>query len=557
MIKFKSVRYKNFLSTGNKPVEILIDDTRTTLMIGTNGAGKSTFMDAISFGLFGKPFRKVKLGQLVNSINQKNCEVELEFEAGGKKYFVKRGIKPAIFEIYVNGAMNDQMASARDSQDYLERYVLRMNEKSFRQIVVLGSGSFIPFMRLGAGDRRSIIEELLDIQIFGVMNDLVKQRVTDNKDQLIKCEHQIELLEQSISLQEAHLKEIQDNNEGAIAEKKKELTDCQTQIKTLNDDIVDLREQISDYKPKQKKHTKLTEFKGKMAYKKNHIDQQLRTIQDLEECQTCLQPITEEHSTKVTAELTAKEKELDDALEDINGQLTDVTNRINDIEDILTKIADKGNSISGINEYVGRLEQRLLESIEKHEAKDDQEQLDSSKSGLDDFRIIKYDIQDKKHHLNTVQELLKDSGIKTLIIRNYLPLINQLINKYLSALNFYINFELDEAFNETIKSRGRDAFQYGSFSEGEKLRIDLALLFTWREVAKLKSSVATNLLVLDEIFDSSLDSTGVEDFLGILNSLGEDCNAFVISHKGDQILDKFGRVISVEKDQNFSKIVTN
>ena len=526
-------------------------------MIGTNGAGKSTFMDAISFGLFGKPFRKVKLGQLVNSINQKNCEVELEFEAGGKKYFVKRGIKPAIFEIYVNGAMNDQMASARDSQDYLERYVLRMNEKSFRQIVVLGSGSFIPFMRLGAGDRRSIIEELLDIQIFGVMNDLVKQRVTDNKDQLIKCEHQIELLEQSISLQEAHLKEIQDNNEGAIAEKKKELTDCQTQIKTLNDDIVDLREQISDYKPKQKKHTKLTEFKGKMAYKKNHIDQQLRTIQDLEECQTCLQPITEEHSTKVTAELTAKEKELDDALEDINGQLTDVTNRINDIEDILTKIADKGNSISGINEYVGRLEQRLLESIEKHEAKDDQEQLESSKSGLDDFRTIKYDIQDKKHHLNTVQELLKDSGIKTLIIRNYLPLINQLINKYLSALNFYINFELDEAFNETIKSRGRDAFQYGSFSEGEKLRIDLALLFTWREVAKLKSSVATNLLVLDEIFDSSLDSTGVEDFLGILNSLGDDCNAFVISHKGDQILDKFGRVISVEKDQNFSKIVTN
>jgi len=526
-------------------------------MIGTNGAGKSTFMDAISFGLFGKPFRKVKLGQLVNSINQKNCEVELEFEAGGKKYFVKRGIKPAIFEIYVNGAMNDQMASARDSQDYLERYVLRMNEKSFRQIVVLGSGSFIPFMRLGAGDRRSIIEELLDIQIFGVMNDLVKQRVTDNKDQLIKCEHQIELLEQSISLQEAHLKEIQDNNEGAIAEKKKELTDCQTQIKTLNDDIVDLREQISDYKPKQKKHTKLTEFKGKMAYKKNHIDQQLRTIQDLEECQTCLQPITEEHSTKVTAELTAKGKELDDALEDINGQLTDVSNRINDIEDILTKIADKGNSISGINEYVGRLEQRLLESIEKHEAKDDQEQLDSSKSGLDDFRTTKYDIQDKKHHLNTVQELLKDSGIKTLIIRNYLPLINQLINKYLSALNFYINFELDEAFNETIKSRGRDTFQYGSFSEGEKLRIDLALLFTWREVAKLKSSVATNLLVLDEIFDSSLDSTGVEDFLGILNSLGDDCNAFVISHKGDQILDKFGRVISVEKDQNFSKIVIN
>ena len=556
MIKFKSVRYKNFLSTGNKVTEIQIDDTRTTLMIGTNGAGKSTFLDAISFGLFGKPFRKVKLGQLVNSINMKNCEVELEFDVGGKSYLIKRGLKPAKFEIYVNGTMNDQMASARDSQDFLERYVLRMNERSFRQIVVLGSGSFVPFMRLGAGDRRSIIEELLDIQIFSVMNDLVKTRISDNKDSLVECEHQIELLDQSIKLQEEHLKSIQDNNEDAVREKQKELDQCETQIAELNAEIDSFREKIKDYKPKKDKYVKLTDFKQKFVSKKSHICGQIKLVTENSECPECTQEISDEHKEKVSKKLGLKNDELDSAITDIDGQMLDVAKRINEVEDILTKISEKSNSISGIEEYSGRIKKRLAESIDQL---DDigPNILAKAKEDLDDCRNTKYDIQDKKHHLNTVQELLKDSGIKTVIIRNYLPLINQLINKYLAALNFYINFELDEAFNETIKSRGRDAFQYGSFSEGEKLRIDLALLFTWREVAKLKSSVATNLLVLDEIFDSSLDSTGVEDFLGILNSLGDDTHAFVISHKGDQIIDKFGRVISVEKEQNFSKIVTN
>ena len=556
MIKFKTVRYKNFLSTGNKVTEIVIDDTRTTLMIGTNGAGKSTFLDAISFGLFGKPFRKVKLGQLVNSINMKNCEVDLEFDVGGKEYVIKRGLKPAKFEIYVNGSMNDQMANARDSQDYLERYVLRMNERSFRQIVVLGSGSFVPFMRLGAGDRRSIIEELLDIQIFSVMNDLVKTRISDNKDSLVECEHQIELLDQSIKLQEEHLKSIQDNNEDAVREKQKELDQCESQITQLNAEIAGYREKIQDYKSKQSKYQKLSDFKSKISSKKNHICGQIKLVTENSECPECTQEISEEHKEKVSKKLGLKNDELDSAITDIDGQMLEVAKRINEVEDILTKISEKSNSISGIEEYSGRIKKRLTESIDQL---DDigPNILAKAKEDLDDCRNTKYDIQDKKHHLNTVQELLKDSGIKTVIIRNYLPLINQLINKYLSALNFYINFELDEAFNETIKSRGRDAFQYGSFSEGEKLRIDLALLFTWREVAKLKSSVATNLLVLDEIFDSSLDSTGVEDFLGILNSLGDDTHAFVISHKGDQILDKFGRVISVEKEQNFSKIVTN
>ena len=553
MIKFKSVRYKNFLSTGNKVSEIHIDDTRTSLIIGTNGSGKSTFMDAISFGLFGKPFRKVKLDQLVNSINQKNCMVELEFETGGKEYLIKRGLRPAKFEIYVDGEMNDQMASARDSQDFLERYVLRMNEKAFRQIVVLGSGSFIPFMRLGAGDRRSIIEDLLDIQIFSLMNDIVKQRISDNGSQLIEVEHKIELLDHSIRLQEEHLKEIQDNNEEAIKEKKKELKKAQTQIEGIHKEIEELQVKIQDYKSKQSKHRKLEGYKSKITSKQNNIKGQIKIVTENSECPECTQEITEEHKKYAIENLGLKSGELEVAINDIDTEMLDVANRIKEIEDILTKIAEKNSSITGINEYVSRLESGLLESIQK--PKNDQKTLKKSKEELDESHTTKYDIQEQKHHLNTVQELLKDSGIKTIIIRNYLPLINQLINKYLSALNFYINFQLDEAFNETIKSRGRDAFQYGSFSEGEKLRIDLALLFTWREVAKLKSSVATNLLVLDEIFDSSLDYTGVEDFLGILNSLGDDTHAFVISHKGDQILDKFGRVIALEKDQNFSKIV--
>jgi len=553
MIKFKAIRYKNFLSTGNKVSEIRIDDTRTSLIIGPNGSGKSTFMDAISFGLFGKSFRKVKLDQLVNSINQKNCMVELEFETSGKEYLIKRGLRPAKFEIYVDGEMNDQMASARDSQDFLERYVLRMNEKAFRQIVVLGSGSFIPFMRLGAGDRRAIIEDLLDIQIFSLMNDIVKQRISDNGVNLVEVEHKIELLEQSIKLQEEHLKEIQDNNEEAIKEKKKEWAEAKKQIKVLKKEIDDLQGKIQDYKSKQSKHRKLGDYKSKITSKQNNIKGQIKLVTENSECPECTQEITEEHKKYTIDNLGLKSGELEMAITDIDTEMSDVADRINEIEDILTKIAEKNSSITGINEYASRLETGLMEAIEK--PKDDHETLTKSKEELDESHTTKYDIQEKKHHLNTVQELLKDSGIKTIIIRNYLPLINQLINKYLSALNFYINFQLDEAFNETIKSRGRDAFQYGSFSEGEKLRIDLALLFTWREVARLKSSVATNLLVLDEIFDSSLDSTGVEDFLGILNSLGDDTHAFVISHKGDQILDKFGRVIALEKQQNFSKIV--
>ena len=554
MITFKTVRYKNFLSTGNKFSEIKIDNSRTTLMIGTNGAGKSTFMDAISFGLFGKPFRKIKLGQLVNSINNKNCQVELEFSVGNKDFLIRRGLKPAKFEIYIDGEMKDQDAKAKDQQDFLERYVLKMNEKSFRQIVVLGSGSFVPFMRLSAGDRRSIIEELLDIQIFSVMNDLVKSRIGDNNGGITDVAHRIELLEQSIQIQENHLKELQENKEESIITKRAEITRCNEQIEEINTEISKLKSSVTDYKVKQEKHKKLRNYSTSFKSKKQNVSKQLELVTNHKECPACKQDIDDKHRAEVTKKLTKEENELITAMEDIASEIEKVTDRINEIESILLQITNKNSSITGINEYINRLTMDLEIDIEEKEINVDTKEIDSKKIQLDAERETKYTLQESSHHLNTVQELLKDSGIKTVIIRNYLPLINQLINKYLSELNFYINFELDEAFNETIKSRGRDAFQYGSFSEGEKLRIDLALLFTWREVAKLKSSVATNLLILDEIFDSSLDTTGIEDFLGILNSLGEETNTFVISHKGDQILDKFGRVIYVEKEKNFSRI---
>ena len=557
MIIFKNVKYKNFLSTGNKFSEIKIDDTRTTLMIGTNGAGKSTFMDAISFGLFGKPFRRVKIGQLVNSINQKNMMVELEFSVGGKEYLIKRGLKPAKFEIFVDGQMSDQMASARDSQDFLERYILRMNEKSFRQIVVLGSGSFIPFMRLAAGDRRSIIEELLDIQIFSVMNDLVKGRVTDNKMSIQEVAHKIELLEQSISLQESHIKSLEESDAHLMQNKKDELAQSSEQVRTITAQIEELKKEVGSYTAKKNKKVKLTNFHHTFKSKKNHLQNLISSVTDNSECPECLQGISHEHKEKVTTEMGAKSDEMDLAIAEVDLELATINDDIRVIESVLLAISERQSSINGINEYIGKIQGELTNQITESDQPSDQDEIVKSKALLDSKRTDKYDLQEEKHHLNTAQELLKDNGIKTVIIRNYLPLINQLINKYLSALNFNIAFQLDEAFNETIKSRGRDAFQYGSFSEGEKLRIDLALLFAWREVAKLKSSVSTNLLILDEIFDSSLDSTGIEDFLGILNALDDNTNAFVISHKGDQILDKFGRVISVEKVKNFSSIVTN
>ena len=554
MINFHTVKWKNFLSTGNKFSEISIDETKTTLMIGINGAGKSTMMDAISFGLFGKPFRKIKIGQLVNSINRKNMAVELSFSTGGKEYVIKRGLKPTKFEIHIDGEVQDQDAAARDQQDFLEKYILKMNEKSFRQIVVLGSGSFVPFMRLKAIDRRSIIEELLDIQIFGVMNDLVRERVSANKMDLRDLSHEIELLEQNITLQESYLKSMSEDKQAFIDKKKDFVGGYMNEIEDIESEVLELEATTIDFAKLSNQSTALTNFHNTFVLKIDTINTRIRNVMDSSTCPTCEQEIDATHMDKLGNDLTEKREKLKGGVVEVKLKLKDVNDTIKSIQATLDIIINKNHQVTNLNDTCTRLNIEISEALNEKVESVDNKELQSKQRQMLVHHDEKYDLQEEKHHLNTVQTLLKDTGIKTVVIKNYLPLINQLINKYLSALNFYINFELDENFNETIKSRGRDEFAYGSFSEGEKLRIDLALLFTWREIAKLKSSVATNLLILDEIFDSSLDSTGIEDFLGILNSLGTEANAFVISHKGQQIIDKFGRVIKITKDKNFSTI---
>lgn len=554
MITFHNIKWKNFLSTGNKFSSINIDETKTSLMIGTNGAGKSTIMDAISFALFSKPFRKIKIGQLVNSINRKNMAVELSFTTSGKKYLIKRGLKPALFEIYIDDVKQDQNAAARDQQEFLEKYILKMNEKSFRQIVVLGSGSFVPFMRLKAAERRSIIEELLDIQIFGVMNDLIKEKIHTNKYELTEISHQIELLQQNIDLQEEHLRSMNDDKQSFIDKKYSFIEGYMNEIKELEKSISSLKSTTNDFMKLKSQKDKFKEFQTQFVSKIDMINKQLRIIMSNSVCPACNQNIDVNHMNALGEELTTKRDELNDGMIKIKDKLFNVVCEIEKIQNNLSIISNKQNEITNLNDTCTRMNFEITEAINEKVESIDNKDLNNKKLTIQSQQDDKYKLQEEKHNLMTVQTLLKDNGIKTVVIKNYLPLINQLINKYLLALNFHINFQLDENFNETIKSRGRDEFAYGSFSEGEKLRIDLALLFTWREISKLKSSVATNLLILDEIFDSSLDSTGIEDFLGILNSLGTETNAFVISHKGQQIIDKFGRVIKITKEKNFSKI---
>lgn len=553
MIKFKSVKYRNFLSTGNKFTEINLCDTRTTLMIGRNGAGKSTFMDAISYGLFGKPFRKINIGQLVNSINKKRCQVEVEFQTNDKNYIVKRHLKPNKFEVWVDGKMLDQHAAAKDHQDFLERYILKMNEKSFRQIVVLGSGSFIPFMRLSAADRRAIIEELLDIQIFSVMNDLMKKRVIDVKIDIAELSHDVVLLDQQVSLQEEHMKSLQIDKQEEIERQREDISGSAIQISVLQESIAALQKGISSYPDLKGKKTKLTGYQHQFSERRKQILDQIEAITTLSECPTCLQSIDKKYRDDVSDKLIKTCDKLHDALKMVFQGMDETKENISFMEAQMQSINDKQNSISSINRYIDKIHKDISKTLNDDEVVDSSE-LKISRDKLNCIRKEKFDRMGDLHHHRTVVEMLKDGGIKSVIIRNYLPVINQLINKYLSSLNFYVKFELDESFNETIKSRGRDKFGYASFSEGEKMRIDLALLFTWREVARLKSSVSTNLLILDEIFDGSLDRNGVDDFLGILNSLEEDTNTFVISHKSGEILDKFGKVVKVEKVKQFSKI---
>ena len=568
MIVFKKVRYKNFISTGNYYTEIDFQRSSNTLIIGSNGAGKSTMLDALCFTLFGKAFRSINKPQLINAINQKDCVTECEFDIGNKKYKIIRGIKPNIFEIYQDGDLLNQDAASRDYQEYLEKFILKLNYKSFTQIVILGSASFVPFMQLSASDRRSIIEDLLDIQIFSTMNTVLKEKMSGNKDHVVENNSKLQIVEAKIEIQNTHIKSIQKTNDEKVEE-------YDNQIKLYNTDILELQEKIqqtsnainvlqTDVENKIEVEARLKKFTKLESQIENNLSKYRADISFFEQndnCPTCKQEIAlgfkeqqiKENNDRVT-EIESGLKVLEEKLLAEQERLNEITVKQKEIQKLQISNATNTTSITETNKYIAKLKSQI-ESLKSNKDNLDAEntKLNELNNELEVILQKKKELIDEKTYYEAASSLLKDTGIKTKIIKQYLPVINKVVNKHLATFDFFVNFNLDESFKETIKSRHRDAFSYESFSEGEKQRIDMALMLTWRTIAKLKNSANTNLLILDEIFDSSLDANGTEYLMNILHML-EDVNLFVISHKGDILQDKFRSVIKFEKVNNFSRI---
>jgi DNA repair exonuclease SbcCD ATPase subunit len=569
MIIFEKVRWKNFLSTGNWFTEIDFTRSPNTLIIGSNGSGKSTILDALTFGLFGKPFRKINKPQLPNSINEKECIVEIEFKVGKKAYKIIRGIKPNTFEIYQDGKLLNQDAAARDYQEVLEKNILKLNFKSFTQIVILGSASFTPFMQLSAADRRNIIEDLLDIQIFSSMNSLVKEKMVEIKDASAKIKYDMDLTAEKIELQKQNIEEHKKHNDAEIEKKKQEIITSETQIGHLQIDIELIQKHINVLTSKilnkeavEAKRTKLSNLENQLSNNLRKLDKDVKFYEDNHDCPTCKQTITQDWKEKQILEKQVKKGDISVALTDIEKKIADANNVVNEMLKITKHINEHNSevikhnaSITAINKYVAKLNAEITElSTRKDNLEEENTKLKELREELAELVKKQKQIADEKQYYEFAGTLLKDTGIKTKIIKQYLPIMNKLINKYLTAMDSFINFNLNENFEETIKSRHRDDFSYHNFSEGEKMRIDLAILFTWRQIAKLKNSVNTNLLILDEVFDSSLDTVGTDEFLKLMYDIGQDTNVFVISHKGDQLFDKFRSVIRFEKKNNFSRI---
>ena len=569
MILFEKVRYKNILSTGNTFTEVFLNQSKSTLIVGDNGAGKSTMLDALTFALYGKPFRKINKYQLLNSVNNKELLVEAYFSISGNSYVIKRGIKPGIFEVWKNGELLNQDAAARDYQTYLEETILKLNYKSFGQVVVLGSSTFVPFMQLKSGERRDIIEDLLDIQIFTTMNTLLKERLADNKSEITDIKYQIDLLENKIDSAKSHnesIRKIKETEVGKLKDKLKEqvafVEDEQAKMDVLLDEIEVLNNSIGDKAEQKKKLAEFQELNHDLTSRLNKLRKDVDFYQNHDNCPTCKQGIDHEFKEETIKSSRSTATEIETAKKEIGHKSVVVDERLYAIDLVEDQISEKNISISEhrANYKIGM---NTCKSIKKEldGAQQEVEEIDTSdikklESELVDYHASQSELFDHKEILSVVASMLKDGGIKTRIIKQYVPVMNKLINKYLSAMDFFVQFELDENFNETIKSRFRDEFSYSSFSEGEKLRIDLALLFTWRAVSKLRNSVSTNLLIMDEIMDSSLDSAGTEEFLKIIEELSADSNIFIISHKGDQLFDKFDSVIKFEKVKNFSRIAT-
>jgi DNA repair exonuclease SbcCD ATPase subunit len=570
MITFQTIRWKNILSTGNSFTEIKLDKSPNTLIIGNNGAGKSTILDALCFGLFGKPFRKINKPNLVNSINNTDAVVEIEFIIGKKTYRIVRGIKPNTFEIYCNSVLLNQDARAKDYQDFLEKSILKFNFKSFTQIVILGSASFVPFMQLSPADRRTIIEELLDIQIFTSMNGIIKDRMAGIKESTIKTKYAIELSTEKIKLQEQNIEEHKKNNDDEIVKKKQEITDNELintkltkDIELINKHIEKLSIKITDKLDIEKRYKKFVQVEAKMSSTYLKVEKDIQFYEHNNDCPTCKQVITTEWKSSQVQEKQNKKMEIEGALETIIEEMSKLTTRTNEIIAINKHITEHNNEVvkhnstlSAVNNYIVKLNKEITElSKRKDNLTDENEKLKELRLELANLEKEQENLSVDKHYHEYAASLLKDNGIKTKIIKQYLPIINKFVNKYLKAMDFFVNFNLNENFEETIKSRHRDEFSYSNFSEGEKMRIDLALLFTWRQIAKLKNSTNTNLLILDEVFDSSLDTVGTDEFLKLIQEMGQDTNIFVISHKGDQLFDKFRSIVKFEKKNNFSQVV--
>jgi DNA repair exonuclease SbcCD ATPase subunit len=567
MIFFKKLRWKNLLSTGNIFTEIDLAKSNNTLIVGENGAGKSTILDALSFALFGKPFRKINKPQLLNTITKKDLVVEIEFNISSNQYKIVRGIKPNIFEVYQNGILLNQSAEMKDYQEILEKQILKLNMKSFCQVVVLGSATFQPFMQLPGGQRREIIEDLLDLQIFTTMNSLLKDKIQTNNEDLSNINTDQKVVMEKIKIIKEHLSEKQNNNEKLVAEKVSVIDDTNSKIEKLNQqywgcvsDVQCMKESMSEETSIAKHLQKVNEFRHKIEASVAILRKDIKFFDNHKDCPTCKQNIDEEFRTNIIFE---KNIELDSSSSklDLLAKEYDKANaKINELIEIQANINTKQmeqfkikSNIDSLIKYRDQLEKEINNINAVHEA-DEEDKMTELETELNSVAARYNDAMDQKQIYAAAAMLLKDGGIKARIIKQYVPVINKLINKYLSAMDFFVQFELDEEFNETIKSRFRDEFSYASFSEGEKMRINLAILFTWRSVAKLRNSISTNLLIMDEVFDSSLDSNGTEEFMKVLNNLTFDTNTFIISHKTDQLYDKFTNVIKFEKNKNFSKV---
>ena len=569
MIIFKEISWSNFLSTGDVPTTVFFDRSPTTLIIGENGSGKSTILDALTFVLFGKAFRNINKSQLVNTINEKGLLVTIEFSIGNKNFTVRRGVKPNIFEVLQDGKMIDQLANNRDYQEYLEKVILKLNYKSFTQIVVLGSSTFEPFMQLKQSDRRTIVEDLLDIQIFSSMNSLLKVRNSELKTTITDNENKRELNVSKTKLQKNYIERLTEDNETDVLKKQTDISTFEDQKKfavesftTFHNEIKELSEKLVNEDSAKKKSSDYEKVQSQIELKLHNAEKELEFYENNSTCSTCKQVIDDEFKKEKLIDISKKIEEKEQGLEKISTEIEQLKIQIEEFRNIGKQISEKNNQLAATKSKIESLDNNIDRAKKDIDELKDKKELDNSE--LNVLQLLEKELielqKDYEEQCDTKQlygyayELLRDSGIKTKIIRQYVPIINKYVNKYLNELEFLINFSIDENFSETIRSQYRDEFSYSSFSEGEKMRIDLALLFTWRMVAKLKNSVNTNLLILDEVFDSSLDADGTEAFLKILNSLDEKTNVFVISHKGEILYDKFRSTIKFVKEKQFSKI---